>query len=418
MRGAEKLSATKVAKLKEAGRYGDGRGLYLQIGPTGNKSWLFRYMIAGKAREMGLGPLHTIGLAAARDRAREARRLILDGKDPIDVRRTDKVRLFIEAAKAITFEEAAKQYVAAHSPGWKNKKHAAQWTATLIGPKAVTASINPLPVSQVDTALVMKALEPIWKEKPETATRVRGRIERVLAWATVRGFRQGDNPARWRGHLKEMLPAKSKIHKVKHHPALAYDQAPAFMADLRTRDSISARALEFTILNASRTEETIGARWDEIDLTSKIWTVPAARMKAEKDHRVPLTPCSIEILKALPREAGGEFVFPGGKAKQHLSNAAMAELLKGMAYPSTTPGRLATVHGFRSTFRDWAAEQTNYPREVAEAALAHVTKDKTEAAYKRGDALEKRRRLMSEWERYCSKPAPVASTVTPMRERA
>lgn len=416
MRGAEKLSATRVKKLKEPGRYGDGRGLWLQVSPTGSKAWLFRYMLHGRAREMGLGPLDVIGLAAAREKARDARRLLLEGRDPIDVKRESFSVIKLAAAKSLSFADCARQYIDTHKRGWKNDKHAAQWTATLLGnkkTKAVTAAINGLPVAEIDTALIIKVLEPVWTEKPETAGRVRGRIERVLAWATVSGFRQGDNPARWRGHLKEMLPAKSKIHTVKHHAAMPYSSLPEFMGELRGREGVSARALEFTILNASRTGEVIGARWSEIDLAGKVWTIPADRMKAAREHRVPLCDRSIKILQSLPREAGSEFVFIGSRTKRPLSNMAMAELLKG----ANSNG--FTVHGFRSTFRDWARERTNYPRDIVETSLAHTVKDRTEAAYLRGDALEKRRQLMGAWERYCARPAEAAGgTVTAIREVA
>lgn len=405
MRGAEKLTALKVTKLKAPGRYGDGRGLWLHIGRGGTKSWVFRFMRDGAAREMGLGPLHTIGLADARERARAARKLVLDGLDPIEHRRAHRTAAKIEAARGIIFADAAEQYIAAHEAGWKNEKHRDQWRATLR--TYAEPIIGKLPVAAIDTALVLKILEPIWHEKPETATRLRGRMAAILDWAAVREYRQGDNPARWRGHLDKLLPAKQKIRRVKHHAAMAYAALPAFMAELRSLDSISARALEFTILNASRTGEVTGAGWPEIDKAAKVWTIPGARMKAGREHRVPLCDRSMEILADLPRE--GAFVFPGGKAKQPLSNMAMAELLKDLR-----PG--LTVHGFRSSFRDWAREQTNYPREIAEVALAHVVKDRTEAAYLRGDALEKRRRLMRDWQKFCaSKPRAGGQNVTEMR---
>ena len=415
MRGAEKLSATKVAKAKKRGRYGDGKGLWLHVGPGGSKSWVLRFMRDGVAREMGLGPFPDIGLAAARERAREARRLILDGADPIEVRRARRSKAKLEAARGITFEDAARKYIAAHEAGWRNPVHRAQWASTLA--TYAFPLIGRLPVAAIDTALVLKTLEPIWTVKPETAGRVRGRIEAILDWAKARGFRHGDNSARWRGHLDKLLPAKSKVRRVRHHAALPYADLPAFMAELRALQSVSARALELTVLTACRTTEAIKARWSEIDFAAKVWTVPGARMKAGREHRVPLPERAIEILQAMPREGDGKgFVFPGAKARQPLSNMAMAELLKGMN------GNGYTVHGFRSTFRDWTAEQTNYPREIAEAALAHVLKDKTEAAYQRGDLLEKRARLMRDWAAFCSRP-PLARTigsdaVTPIRGAA
>ncbi len=405
MRAAEKLSAPKVAKLKKPGKYCDGRCLWLYVGETGGKSWVLRYMRDGVPREMGLGPFPTIGLAAARERATAGRRLILDGLDPLEVRKQQKAKRKIDAAKGITFADAATKYIGAHQTAWKNAIHRDQWRSTLA--TYAHPVIGALPVAAIDTALVMKVLEPIWTTRTETASRVRGRIEAVLAWSTARGFRQGDNPARWRGHLDQLLPAKTKVRKVRHHPAIPYAALPAFVADLRKHEGVSARALEFLIINASRTGEVTGARWDEVDNAQKIWTIPSDRMKAGRQHRVPLTERALEILERLHRE--GDFIFPGDKAKHPISNGAMSELLKGMV------GNKFTVHGFRSAFRDWAAEQTNYPREIAEAVLAHVLQDKTEAAYQRGDLLEKRRRLMRDWARHCaSAPQVQAATVTPI----
>ena len=408
MRGLQKLSAAKVAKLKQPGRYGDGGGLWLQISPWETKAWLFRFMLDGKARQMGLGPLHTVSLADARERARQARALLLEGKDPIDTRNEGRQAAKAEAAKRITFRDAAERYIEAHKAGWKSEKHAEQWPMTL--EKYAYPVIEDLAVAAVDTPHIMKILEPIWNTKTETASRVRGRIESVLDWAKARGYRQGDNPACWRGHLSELLPAKSKVRKVKHQPAMPYGDVPTFMAKLRLQKSVSARALELTVLTAARTGEVIGAGWSEIDFVAKVWTVPGDRTKSGREHRVPLSPRALEILADVPREGDGKgFIFPGGRANKPLSNMAMLELLRGMA-----PG--LTVHGFRSSFRDWAGEQTNYPRELAEAALAHVLSDKTEAAYRRGDALEKRRRLMTAWADYCASKPKGASDVVPMRK--
>ena len=414
-----KMSAVAVGKIKEHGYHrdngeGGARGLYLQVSPaTGgrvSKSWIYRYVspVTGKPRWMGLGPADVIGLAKARELARSARETVVLGEDPIEARRAQQAARRIASARALTFGKCAADYIEQHRAGWKNPKHAAQWKSTFEGDGAITKAINDLPVAAVDTALVLKVLRPIWLDKPETAGRVRGRIERVLAWATVSEFRQGENPARWRGHLAEMLPAKSKIHKVTPHKAVPYVDVPGFMADLRERDSVSARALEFTILSATRTNETIGAVWDEIDLKNKVWTIPAGRMKAEREHRVPLPDRSVEILKGLPRE--GKFVFPGGNAGKPLSNMAQLELLKGML------GNGYTVHGFRSSFRDWCKEQTNFPREIAELALAHMVADKSEAAYSRGDALDKRRQLMAAWAKYCtSKNGEISRNVVQIR---
>jgi integrase len=408
-----KLSAAKISKLdlKKHAQYGDGRGLWLQVSAFGTRSWLLRYMVAGRARVMGLGPYPEVTLAEARERAAQYRRQLRDGIDPIDARRERKMAAKIEAAKKVTFGKCAEDYITQHEAGWGNKRHAGQWRTTLLGKNAATTSINALPVSEIDTALVLKVLRPIWHKTPETASRIRGRIERILAWATVSEYRQGENPARWRGHLKEMLPAKGKLRRPKHHKALPYSDVPPFMAQLRGRDSIVARALEFTILAAPRTGEVLGAKWDEIDFSEKVWTVPAERMKARKEHRVPLAERTIEILKSLPRERDNPHIFVGGSNGQ-LAKRAMLDLL------NTMTGNGYTVHGFRSAFRDWCAEQTNFPRELAEVALAHVVGDDTERAYQRGDLLEKRRRLMAEWSRYCAKPAAKSGDVVALHARA
>ena len=402
MRETNKLTPLKVVRLKQAGRYGDGHGLWLQVSEQGSKAWLFRYMRDGRARQMGLGALHTVSLQEARARARQARQVLLEGLDPIDVKHERRSRLRLEKARALTFKQCADDYLGAHAGAWKNAKHRAQWSATLDA--YAHPLIGALPVAAIDTALILKILRPIWQEKPETASRLRGRIERILDWATVQEYRRGDNPARWRGHLDALLPAKTKVRAVKHHPALPFVDLPAFMAELRKRDSISARALEFTILTATRTGEAIGARWDEIDLKAKVWAVPAERMKAGRPHRVPLSDRAVAILDELPRD-DSNFVFLGAKVGAPISNMAMLELLRGMN------GNGYTVHGFRSAFSDWARERTGYPRDVIEMALAHAIKDKSEAAYRRGDALEKRRRLMAEWAHYCELPAVTGEVV-------
>jgi integrase len=404
------LTTKEVAKLTEPGRYGDGKGLYLQVTPAGVRSWLLRYERSGRERAMGLGPVDDFTLDEARERARRARQLLQDGIDPIDARQTERAKQKAEAARAdaknITFQECAEKYFKFHSPKWNNAKHSAQFLSTL--KMYAYPVLAKLPVAAIDKALVLRAIEPIWYTKTETASRVRGRIESVLDFAKTRGYRSGDNPAAWQGNLVHALPARNTIAKVEHHAALPFVDIPAFMADLVSREGIAARALEFAILNAARTGEVIGARWSEIDLEGKVWTIPAGRMKAKKEHRVPLSGKALQILKALPREE--EFVFPGGRKNSAISNMAMAELLKRM-------GRLdITVHGFRSTFRDWAAETTHYPNHVVEQALAHVIGDKVEAAYRRGDLFEKRRKLMAEWAGYCARPAMAGkSNVTPMR---
>ncbi len=403
-----KLTVKQVAKLREPGRYGDGHGLYLQVMSPTNRSWLFRFERGGHERWLGLGPLHTFSLDEARERARRARQTLADGVDPLDARKSERAARALEAAKAMTFEAAARAYFEQHERKWKNDKHAAQFLSTL---KAYAfPKIGKLSVAAIDTGLVLKVLEPIWHEKTETANRVRGRIESVLDWATVRGYRTGDNPARWRGHLAEVLPARGQIQKTEHHAALPFAELPAFMVALAARDGVAARALMFTILTAARTGETIGAEWSEIDLAAKVWTVPAGRIKGGREHRVPLSDRALEILGAVPREDGNPFVFIGSRKGTGLSNMAMATLLRRM-------GRLDfTVHGFRSTFRDWAAERTAYPNHVVEMALAHTIGNAVEAAYRRGDLFAKRIRLMSDWAKFAtSGPAPATSTVTPMR---
>ncbi len=339
----------------------------------------------------------------------EARGQVKMGIDPIEARKAEKEALRSEAAKAIKFKDAATQYIAAQEAGWRNPKSAAQWTASLdtyAGPV-----IGNLAVAAIDVAAVLRVIDPIWRTKPETASRLRGRIERILDWARVRGYRTGDNPARWRESLKSQLPERSKVQAVTHFAALAYADIGAFMEVLRAQAGVAAQALEFTILTAGRTGEVIGARWDEIDLTEATWAVPAERMKMQKLHRIPLSPPAMEIIWALKETSQSDFVFPGGRKGKPLSNMAMLTLLKRM------DRRDLTVHGFRSTFRDWCAEQTNYAREVAESALANKISDAVEAAYRRGDLFDKRRRLMAEWAKYCDRPK-TKGKVLPIKKRA
>jgi integrase len=393
------LTARKVVGAKQPGYYGDGAGLYLQVSKYGTRSWVFRYMLGGRLREMGLCSANIITLKLARELVRECREQLIKGNDPIEVRRAKRDAARVKEAGRITFQQAAEQYISAHSSSWKNGKHRDQWKATL--ETYAYPVMGKLPVDAIDLPHVLKVLEPIWTTKTETASRLRGRIERILSWATVRKYRKGENPARWTGHLDEMLPSRQKLRKARHHPAMPFAELPAFMEQLRQTKVVSARALEFTILTAARTSEVIGAKWSEI--TDGMWTIPGERMKGGKEHTIPLSKRAVEMLKALPREA--EYVFPGGRAGSPLSNMAMLELLRGMR------GHGLTVHGFRSTFRDWAGDQTNFAREVIEAALAHRLKDKAEAAYRRSDALEKRRRLMEAWARYCSSAANGTSEV-------
>jgi integrase len=368
---------------------------------------LFRYERGGRERWMGLGPVDDFTLDEARERARKARQLLRDGIDPIDARKADRVaqatQTALAAAKNVTFRQCAERYYEFHSPKWKNAKHSKQFLSTL--EEYAFKVMGALPVAAVDKALVLKAIEPIWRKKNETASRVRGRIEAVLDFAKVNGWREGENPATWTGNLVHVLPAPGTFTEVKHHAALPYADICDFVSRLSACEGIAASALEFTILTAARTGETVHAKWDEIDFAEKAWVIPAARMKAKKEHRVPLTDRAITILKALPREAG--FIFPGGRKGAALSNMAMDAVLKRMGFKN---GR-ATVHGFRSTFRDWAAERTNYPNHVVEMALAHVIGDKVEAAYRRGDLFEKRRKLMADWARYCTTPQRAATVM-------
>jgi integrase len=379
-RGRNRLTAAQVRAAKPgisknsrpyAKLYADGGGLYLRADPSGAKSWVFRYAIAGQQRDFGLGSAADFSLAEARDRALAARKLVADGQDPIEEKKVKRRAAAVVSATAMTFRECAEHYITSHQAGWRNPKHAAQWPSTL--ETYVYPIFGSLPVQSVDTGLVMKAVEPWWNGKTETISRVRGRIESVLDWATARGYRTGDNPARWRGHLENMLPKKSKVQRVEHHAALPYAEIGSFMVELRQQEGVAARALEFAILTAARTGEVIGARWQEIDFQARLWTVPGNRMKAGREHRVPLSAAAMALLTGLKRE--GDRVFP-------ISNVAMLTLLRRMGR-----GEL-TVHGFRSAFSDWCAEQTNFPSEVREMALAHAVGDKVEAAYRRGDLFQ------------------------------
>jgi integrase len=402
-RAIEKLTALKVEKEKRPGMYGDGGGLYLRVTDDGAKNWVFRFMLDGRPRWMGMGPLHTVSLAEARKRAGEHRLQRHDGIDPIEARRAERLKARLDVAKAITFKECAESYIKSHRAGWRNDKHGAQWEATLA--TYAEPIIGKLSVQGIDTTLVLKVLEPIWTAKPETAGRVRGRIEAVLDWATAREYRQGENPARWRGHLDKLLPARDKVRKVEHHAALPYGELPSFLVALREQEGIAARALEFTILTAARTGETMLARWTELDLLDRTWTIPAGRMKAGREHRVPLSARVLAILEEMQaqRHADDGFVFPGGKAGKPLSNMAFLMLLRRMKREDLT------AHGFRATFKTWASERTSFQNEIVEAALAHVVGSKVEQAYRRGDMFEKRRRLMRQWATFC--------TTSPAQER-
>ncbi len=404
-RKIDKLSAVAVKNASKPGLYGDGNGLYLNVGPTGGKSWLFRFMLSGKAREMGLGPVHTIGLADARERAKEARKLRLDGVDPLDAREQARAAKAAEAAaKAaalVTFKSAAESYIRDNKAAWKNEKHAWQWTATLEA--HVFPVIGSMAVSAVNTGHVTKCLMPIWASKAETAARVRGRIETVLEYAKVHGWRAGENPARWKGHLENVLPARGKVSKVEHHAALPWNEVAAFVADLEKVEGLPALALRFTALTAARTGEVLGATWSEFDLQTAVWTVPAERMKAGQEHKVPLSEGALGVLRSAAKQRRDDQptapVFPGGKngtGTGGLSNMAMLAVLRRMGRGDLT------VHGFRSSFRDWASEATRHEHAVVEKALAHTIESKVEAAYRRGDLFEKRRKLMADWADFCA----------------
>jgi integrase len=390
-----RLSAVRVQGVRKPGYYGDGGGLYLRVAPGGAKGWIFRYGGRGRRRDMGLGGYPSIGLAKARELAGDCRGMIAAGLDPIAARNEKRAAAAVEAAKAMTFDDCATAYITAHEAAWRNPKHRQQWKNTLS--TYVSPVLGKLPVAAVDTGLVLKVLEPIWARKPETASRVRGRMEAVLDWAKVRGYRTGENPARWRGHLDHLLPAKSKVRKVEHHAALPYAQVGAFVASLHEQPGVSAHALEFLILTATRTGETLGATWDEVDIGAKLWTIPADRMKAGKEHRVPLSDAALAVLKEMREIRHSDYVFPGGRDRRPLSEMSLLMLLRRMKQGDIT------AHGFRSTFRDWAAERTTFAREVAEMALAHAIPDAVEAAYRRGDLVDKRRKLMDAWAAYCAK---------------
>lgn len=405
-RQVNKLSAVNIPRIREVGLHADGGGLCLRVTKGGGKFWIFRFMLHGKAREMGLGAVHALTLADARTKAVECRRLLANGIDPIEARDAQQANLRVTAAKAKTFKQCAKSYIDAHEALWGNAKHKWQWENTL--ERFAYPAFGDVPVQDVDVTLVLKALEPIWKTTNETASRLRGRIESILDWAQAREYRTGDNPARWRGRLENLLPAPSKIQKVKHHPALPYAQVAGFLVSLSGQQSLAAVALQLTILTATRTNEVLKAKWSEFDFKSKVWIIPAERMKMKKEHRVPLSEPVLKLLKPLEEHATGEFVFPGHRGKP-LSNMAMLMLLRRMGHNDIT------VHGFRSSFRDWCAEQTNYAREVAEAALAHAVGDRVEAAYRRSDLLDKRRLLMNEWARYCMQPKAGKANVLKIR---
>lgn len=425
-RSMGRLTAKEVEKKTTPGNHGDGGGLTLQITKAGVKSWLYRYMINGKARWMGLGPVHSVSLAEARQKAAEARKLVVEGIDPLEAK--DQRRLDAEMTKArlMTFDQCASAYIEAHRAGWKNTKHADQWANTIA--TYVSPIIGQLPVEQVDTRLVVKVLaqpddkgRQFWQVKNETASRVRGRIESILGWATTSGFRSGDNPARWKGHLENLLATISRVERIKNHPSLPWGRMGAFVHNLRQRDGVAARAVEFAILTASRSGEVRGACWSEFDLAAKVWTIPAPRMKAKREHEVPLSDAAVALIKSMPRIDGTDLIFPGTKG-QALSDMSLTAVIRRMNGEAPTwvdkDGNTITVHGFRSTFRMWAAEATNYPREVAEHALAHQLPDAVERAYQRGTQFTKRAVMMNEWAKFCGSVRGDGGEVVPINRAA
>jgi integrase len=387
---AKELTPLAVSKLKRTGLHavGGANGLGLKIMPSGSRAWVLRTMVAGKRREYGLGGFPTVSLASARERARTMLDQLFAGIDPAVTKKQAKSALAVQRAKSVTFKTLAEQYVAQHESSWKNAKHAAQWTSTL--ETYAFPVCSHMVAADIDTATVLRVLEPIWLEKTETASRLRGRIEAVLDYATAKGLREGPNPARWKGNLALTLPAKRKVSPVEHHPAVAVKDMPAFFKELQKREGTAVRALEFLTLTAARSGEVRGAQWGEIDLAKKVWVVPAERMKAKREHRVPLSTQAIKLLKAQPSYKSGGIVFPGGKPTTKLSDMALTAVMRRMEVQ-------AVPHGLRSSFRDWVGEETSYPREVAEMALAHVVANSTEGSYWRSDLFEKRRLMMRDW---------------------
>jgi integrase len=418
-KGKHWLTAPQVRNAKEPGRLADGAGLYLAIterldedgAKVLRRSWVFLYTApGGKRREMGLGSAETVGLKDARDAAEAAHKLLSANIDPLEHKKASKAAAALAVARSLTFKEAAARFIEAQRSGWKNAKHAKLWTASL--ETHVYPELGSLAVAQISVEDVLRALEGLWNEKPETASRLRGRIEAILSWCAVRGYRDRNtiNPAAWRGNLEKALPARSKVRKVQHHKALPYADVPAFMARLDEQSGAGALALRLAILTAARTGEVLGARWSEFDLKEGVWTIPAERMKAAKPHRVALSREALAVLEKA-RPLSKTWVFPGAGRSGHLSNMVMLKVLERMG----EKGKI-TAHGFRSSFKDWAADCTPHARETIEAALAHAVGDKVEAAYRRSDALEKRRKLMDAWGRYCTSP-PAASAVVPLSRR-
>lgn len=408
-RKAKELSALEVSRLTKPGRFAVGvvDGLHLEVFSSGARSWLLRIMVGGKRCDMGLGGYPSVTLAQAREDARAMRAKVRAGINPLEEAKEAKSALKASLAAALTFQQSAERYIEAHKAGWSNEKHIKQWTSTLT--TYAYPKIGNVLVRDVELPQVLAVLEPIWQTKTETASRLRGRIESVLDWATARNYRQGLNPARWKGHLDKLLPKPSKVAKVEHHDALPVSDVGAFMVELRKHEGIGAKALEFAILTAARSGEVRGATWSEIDLEAKTWIIPGARMKAGNEHRVPLPEAAVALLKSLPRIGGSDLVFVAPRGGQ-LSDMTLSAVIRRMEAP-------CVPHGFRSTFRDWAAERTNYPRDLAEMALAHTITNKVEAAYRRGDMFEKRRRIMDDWAKFCD-TVETKGDVIPLKKTA
>jgi integrase len=406
----EKLTAVGVAKQTKPGRFGDGGGLYLLVKPDGRKTWVFRWRdkITGKLRDKGLGPYgkHDVTLAKARERAGECRNMVWEGNDPIEEARLELQEKKLAFAMRLSFKDCVDRYIDSHKAGWKNKKHADQWPSSL---NNYASNLMSMPVAEIDQDDVLACLEPIWQEKTVTATRVRQRIECVLDWATARKYREGENPARWKGHLNKILPKPSKLKKVVHLAALDYSKIGQFMQKLRAKDTLAAKAFEFQILTATRPGEAMGARWSEIDLEAKVWAIPEERMKADVEHKIPLSPQALELLKSLPRVC--DFIFPSPDHKKGLTTIGSMRLLRDLNLD-------VTAHAMRSTFRDWSADLTNYQREVCEHALAHQLKNGAEGAYHRKAMFPKRVNLMNDWANYCDTIPTDADNVTPIRKGA
>lgn len=425
-RTAKELSALEVKRLEHPGKgrnvtftVGGVSGLLLQVTPNGGRTWLLRVQVGEKRREIGLGGYPEVPLAAARDKAREMKEQIRRGVDPVEERKVARAALVAAQRRGLTFSKAVDRYLGAKLDAFKNAKHRQQWRNTL--DTYAIPELGTMLVHDITVQDVLRVLEPLWQSKTETASRLRGRIEAVLSWATVAGHRTGDNPARWAGNLKELLPAPTKVAKGDNQPAVQIDDAPRWLAELRKRDGMGSRALEFAALTAARSQEVRGARWDEIDLKAAMWVIPAGRMKMRREHRVPLSKAANALLEALPRLEGNPLVFPaprGGELSDMTLSAAMKRLHDadvaedGPGFVDRANKRPAVPHGLRSTFRDWVAERTHFPGDMAEVALAHKVANAVEASYRRGDMVEKRRTMMNAWADFLTGKAAAGKVVS------